>query len=148
MKFRTTILSGGKTTTGIEVPAEVVEALGQGKKPPVKVTINGGTYRSSIAVMAGKYMVGVSAENRAVTKVTGGDVVDVEIEFDDAPREVALPPDFARALAGDPAAQAAFDELSFSRKRGLVEPIAAIKGAEARERRIDKTLATLRESKK
>ncbi len=65
MKFRTTILQGDKTATGIRIPDEVVEALGSGKRPPVKVTINGFTYRSSIATVSGASMVGVSAENRA-----------------------------------------------------------------------------------
>ena len=130
------------------MPPEIVEALGKGKKPPVKVTINGGTYRSSIAVMGGKYMVGVSAENRVITKVKGGDIVDVEIEFDDQPREVVLPADFAEALAGDAVAKAAFEQLSFSHKRAHVEPIAAIKTPETRQRRIGKTLEMLREGKK
>jgi len=63
MRFRTTVLQGGKTATGIRVPDEVVEALGSGKRPAVRVTINGFTYRSTVAVMDGAYMVGVSAEN-------------------------------------------------------------------------------------
>jgi hypothetical protein len=65
MRFRTTILQSGKTTTGIQVPAEVVEALGSGKRPAVKVTVNGYTYRSTVAVLGGAYMVGVNAEHRA-----------------------------------------------------------------------------------
>src|SRR5438309_2367144 len=81
MRFRTTILTAGKTATGIEVPSEVVDALGASKRPPVRVTINGYTYRNTIAVMGGKYMVGVSAEHRAGAGVGGGDEVDVEIEL-------------------------------------------------------------------
>ena len=65
MRFHTTILQGDKTATGIRIPDEVVTALGAGKRPAVSVTINGFTYRSSIAVVSGDYMVGVSAENRA-----------------------------------------------------------------------------------
>ena len=82
MRFHTTLLQSDKTATGIEVPAEVIEALGAGKRPPVSVTINGFTYRSSIAVMGGQYMVGVSAENRAGARVKGGDEIDVDIELD------------------------------------------------------------------
>ena len=66
MRFRTVLELGGKTATGIRVPAEVVEALGKGKRPAVRVTINGHTYRNTVAVMGGTYMVGVSAENRAL----------------------------------------------------------------------------------
>ena len=89
MRFRTTILQGDKTATGIRIPDEIVEALGAGKRPPITVTINGFTYRSTVAVMGGAYMVGVSAENCAGAGVAGGDEVDVDIELDTAPREVA-----------------------------------------------------------
>ena len=91
MRFHTTILQGDKTATGIRIPDEIVEALGSGKRPPITVTINGYTYRSSIAVMGGAYMVGVNADNRIGAGVAGGDEVDVEIELDTAPREVSVP---------------------------------------------------------
>ena len=65
VKFHTKILQAGKTITGIQIPDEVVEMLGAGKRPPIRVTINGQTYRSTVAVMGGQFMVGVSAENRA-----------------------------------------------------------------------------------
>jgi hypothetical protein len=86
MRFRTTIQQSGKTATGIQVPEQVIEALGSGRRPAVKVTINGYTYRSSVAVLGGRYMVGVSAEHRAGAVVAGGDEVDVDIELDTAPR--------------------------------------------------------------
>ena len=82
MKFHTRLLQSGKTAVGIQVPNEVVEALGAGKRPPVRVTINGYTYRNTIAVMGGVFMVGVSAENRENANVAGGDEVDVDIELD------------------------------------------------------------------
>lgn len=85
MRFHTTILQGDKTATGIQIPDEVVEALGTGKRPPIRVTIKGYTYRSAVAVLGGVYMVGVSAENRAGAGVKGGDEVDVDIELDTAP---------------------------------------------------------------
>src|SRR3954466_12731762 len=116
MRFRTTILQSGKTATGIRVPDEIVEALGKGKRPPVRVTINGFTHRSTVAVMAGDYMVGVSAENRAGAGVAGGDEVDVDLELDTAPREVTLPQDFAAALDADANARRTFDALSPSNK--------------------------------
>jgi len=72
MKFRTTLLQGDKTATGIEIPPQIVERLGSSKRPPVRVTINGYTYRSTIAVMGGKFMLGVSADVRKAAGVSGG----------------------------------------------------------------------------
>src|SRR5688572_1692287 len=111
MRFRTTVLQSGKTAAGIRIAHEIVAALGSGRRPPVKVTINGFTYRSTVAVMGGTYMVGVSAENRVGAGVAGGDEVDVDIELDTAPREVAVPADFATALDAEPAARRTFDAL-------------------------------------
>ena len=73
MKFNSVVLLGGKTATGIEVPEEVVSGLGSSKRPAVSVTINGYTYRSTIAPYNGKYMLPISAENRAGAKVAAGD---------------------------------------------------------------------------
>jgi hypothetical protein len=143
MQFRTTILRAGKTATGIEVPPEVVEALGASKRPPVRVTIRGYTYRNTIAVMGGKYMVGVSAEHRTGAGVGGGDELDVDIELDDEPRTVELPPELARALAKDKTAKATFDALSYSNQRRHAQGIAGAKTDETRERRLKKTLAEL-----
>lgn len=134
----------GKTATGIEVPPEVVEALGASRRPPVQVTINGYTYRSTIAVMNGKYMMGVSAEHRAGARVGGGDVVDVEIELDDAPRTVNVPPELAKALIKDKAAKATLDGLSYSNQRRHADGITSAKTDETRRRRLEKTLAELR----
>ncbi len=82
----------------------------------MRVTINGYTYRSTVAMMGGVYMVGVSAEHRQHAGVAGGDKVDVDIELDTAPREVALPADFVAALAAAPAARDTFDRLSYSNR--------------------------------
>jgi hypothetical protein len=147
MRFRTTIELGGKTATGIRVPDEVVEALGAGKRPAVTVTINGFTYRSTVAVMGGVYMVGVSAENRAGAGVAGGDEVDVDIELDTAPREVAVPADFAAALDAEPAARRTFDGLSNSNKSWHVLQVQSAKTDETRQRRITKSVEMLREGR-
>jgi hypothetical protein len=114
LRFHTTILQGDKTATGIRVPDEIVEALGSGKRPAVTITINGYTYRSSIAVLGGAYMVGLNADNRIGAGVAGGDEVDVDIELDTAPREVIVPDDFAAALDAVPAARRTFEGLSYS----------------------------------
>ena len=147
MKFRTTILQGDKTATGIQIPDEVVEGLGSGKRPPVRVTINGFTYRSSVAVVSGRFMVGVSAENRAGAGVAGGDEVDVEIKLDTEPREVMVPDDFAAALAAEPKAHEMFDRLSNSNKGWHVLQVTGAKTDETRQRRIAKSVSTLREGR-
>jgi Bacteriocin-protection, YdeI or OmpD-Associated/Domain of unknown function (DUF1905) len=143
VRFRTTILQEGKTATGIRIPDEIIEAFGAGKRPPVTVTINGFTYRSTVAVLDGASMVGVSAENRAGAGVAGGDEVDVDIELDTAPREVAVPEDFAAALDADPKARATFDGLSNSNKGWHVSSITGAKTDETRLRRIAKSVEML-----
>jgi len=147
VKFSTTLLQGDKTATGIHVPDEVVESFGAGKRPPVTVTINGFTYRNTIAVMDGVYMVGVSAENRAGAGVAGGDEIEVDISLDTAPRVVAVPDDFAAALDAEPAARATFDKLSNSNKGWHVLQVTGAKTDETRQRRITKSVATLREGR-
>ena len=147
MKFRATVRSAGKTATGIEIPPEVVEDLGAGKKPPIRVTINGNTYRSTIASRGGRYMVGVSADNRAGARVSGGDEIDVDIVLDTAPREVSVPPDFAAALDAEPDARRTFDGLSYSNKSWHVLQIEGAKTDETRRRRIGKSVEALREGR-
>lgn len=147
MKFRTTIQQSGKTATGIRVPDEVMAALAAGKRPAVRITIGPHTYRSTVASIGGAPMVGVSAENRASAGVAGGDVVDVEIELDTAPREVSVPPDFAKALARDATAQRTFDGLSFSNQNWHVQSIQGAKTDETRQRRIAKSVDALRDGR-
>jgi hypothetical protein len=147
MRFRTTILQGGATATGIRVPDEVVEALGAGRRPAVTVTINGHTYRSSVAVMGDAYMVGVSAENRAAAGVAGGDEVDVEIALDTAPRTVTVPDELAAAIDAEPAARRTFDGLSYSNKSWHVLQVTGAKTDETRQRRIAKSIAALKEGR-
>jgi hypothetical protein len=144
MKFRTKILTAGKTATGIEVPAEIVEALGAGKRPPVRVTLNRYSYRSTIAVMGGRYMVGVSAKVRDEAGVAGGDVVLVDVALDTETREVDVPADFRRVLNKTKALAKLFDSLSYSNQKRLVVPIASAKTPATRERNIDKAVALLR----
>ena len=147
MRFRTTIQQSGKTATGIQVPEQVVEALGAGKRPAVKVTLNGYTYRSTVAVLGGRYMVGVSAEHRAGAGVAGGDEVDVDIELDTAPREVLVPADLAAALDAEPAARRTFDGLSYSNKSWHVLQVEGAKTDETRQRRIDRSVDILKQGR-
>ena len=144
MKFRTTILTTGKTAAGIRVPEEVVTGLGGGKRAPVRVTINGYTYRSSLAVVDGAPMVGVSAEHRAGAGVAGGDEVDVDMQLDTAPREVTVPADLAAALDAEPMARATFDRLSYSNRSWHVVSVSGAKTDETRQRRIAKSVEALK----
>jgi hypothetical protein len=147
MRFRATIQLGGKTATGIQVPDAVVADLGGGKRPAVRVTINGYTYRSTVATMGGVFMLPVSAEVRAGAGVQAGDDVDVDIERDNEPREVVVPPDFAAALDGDADAKRFFDGLSYSHKQRHVLSIEGAKTSETRERRIAKAVEMLRQGR-
>ena len=145
MRFHARLLQSGKSATGIQVPDEIVEALGNGKRPPVKVSINGFTYRTTVASMGGQFMIPVSAERRAAAGVAGGEEVDVDIELDTQPREVTVPADFAAALDQDPDAKQTFEALAFSHKQRWVVSIEDAKTPETRERRIAKAISTLRE---
>jgi len=143
MMFRTTLELHGKTATGIEVPDDVVAALDAGKRPPVRVTVNGHTWRSTVAVMGGRNLVGVSAENRAAAGVSAGDVLDVELVLDTEKREVEVPADLAAALAAAPDAAAAFAALSYSNKSRHVLSVEGAKTEETRARRIAKAVSDL-----
>jgi hypothetical protein len=145
MRFRSTLQLNGRTATGIPVPEKVVEGLGSGKRPPVRVTINGHTYRSTVATMGGQFMLGVSAEIRENAGVAAGDEVDVDIELDTEPREVIVPPDFAEALDRDADTRRFFEGLSYSKKQQFVLPVEQAKTAETRQRRIAKAIGVLRE---
>ena len=147
MRFRTTIQQTGKTAMGFDVPPDVVEALGAGKRPPVTVTINGYTYRNTVAVMGGAYMVGVAAEHRAPAGIVGGEDVDVDLELDTAPREVTVPPELAAALDAEPAARATFDHLSYSNKSWHVLQVTGTNNPDTRTRRIEKSIAALKDGR-
>src|SRR4051794_32342775 len=147
MRFHATVDLYGKTATGIRVPDEIVEGLGGGKRAAVKVTINGYTYRSSIASMDGRMLLPVSAEVRERARVAAGDLLTVDIELDTQPRVIDVPEDLRVALVADSDAQRYFDGLTYSNKRRVVDPLAAAKTAETRQRRLDKTIATLHEGR-
>src|SRR3954471_18208449 len=147
LSFDTTILQIGNNT-GICVPDEVVENLGAGKKPPVNVTVNNYTYRNTIAVMGGKFMIGVSADIRSKTGIKGGDKVRVTLELDTKPREVEVPADFQRLLDKNPKAKQFFDALSYSNKQRYVLPLGQAKTEETRQRRMEKCIIDLSQGKK
>lgn len=138
--FETTLSASGNNT-GIVVPEEIVEKLGHGKRPPVIVTVNGHEYRSTVAVMGGRYLIGLSAAIRAATGLKGGDPISVNLKVADNPREVEVPSDFAAAMDEHAPAREFFDQLSNSMQRYHIDNINAAKSPETRQRRIDKSVA-------
>ena len=129
---------------GLEVPPEVVAALGGGARPRVIITVNGHTWKSRIAIMRGRNLIGLSNANRQAAGVAIGDEVEVEVDFDPETPAVTEPADFARALDADPVARAAYDRLSYSHRREHVLAIEGAKKPETRARRIERALAMLR----
>jgi hypothetical protein len=143
MKFRA-LVEPPEPMRGLEVPPELVEALGEGARPPVTITINGHSWKSRVAIMRGRHLIGLSNANRRAAGLTLGEEAEVELELDTGPRDVVEPPDFTEALANDPIARAAYDKLTPSRKREHVRAIETAKKPETRQRRIEKAITTLR----
>ncbi|MFF2555198.1 YdeI/OmpD-associated family protein [Nocardia sp. NPDC058058] len=143
MKFKTEV-EPPEPMRGLEVPPEVVEALGEGARPPVTITINGHSWRSRIALMRGRHLIGLSHANRQAAGVEIGEQIEVEVELDTEPRVIEEPSDFAAALDADPIARAAYDNLAPSRKREHVISIESAKKPETRQRRIEKAITALR----
>jgi antitoxin component of MazEF toxin-antitoxin module len=138
----------GKNASGVAIPPEVIEKLGAGKRPPVRVTINGYEYRTTVGVMGGRAMVGVSAAIRKETGLSAGDALDVELAVDDTPRAVDVPADLAKALAAHRGVRAFFDGLANSLQRYHVDNVNAAKTEETRQRRIAKAVELFRAGKK
>ncbi len=126
--------------TGIAIPSAIIESLNAGKRPKVVVTIGGSSYRSTVAVMGGDYVVGVTKEQRAKTGLKAGDAIEVSIELDTAPREVEAPPDLLAAARAAGVLQA-WERLSYTHRKEHVRAIEEAKAPETRQRRIDKAVA-------
>jgi hypothetical protein len=127
----------------VEVPLDVRAVFGEAR-PPVKATVNGYTFRSTIAVYGGRYYLGFNREVRAVANVDVGDVLTVDLERDDDKRVVEVPDDLAAAL--DATTRATFDGLSFTHRRGYVRWIEEAKREETRKRRVAKAVELLRDA--
>ncbi|MEV4265193.1 YdeI/OmpD-associated family protein [Kribbella sp. NPDC049584] len=145
MKFTAELLSTGRNTAGFEVPESVVEALGGGGRPKVSVTVNGFTFRTSIARMGGRYLLGFSAERRTEAGVAPGEILEVDVELDTAPRELEVPEPLAAALAAD--REAFWETLSYSNRQWHVLQVTSAKTDATRERRIEKSIGMLREGR-
>jgi hypothetical protein len=132
--FTTTIKSDGNNT-GIEVPPDVIARLGTSKKPPVIVSLAGYTYRNTVAVMGGAFMISLSKANREAAGVKGGDQVEVTLELDEEPRTVAVPDDLVAALSAA-GVKETFDTLAFSKRKEFVRQVEEAKTQETRDRRV------------
>ena len=137
--FETTLTATGNTT-GIVVPAELIERLGAGQRPAVIVDINGYEYRNTVGVMGGRHLVSVSAAVRQATGLKGGDAIAVTLTVADGPRPAEVPSDLEAALQASKPARAFFDGLSNSLQRYHVDAINDAKTPETRQRRIDKAI--------
>jgi Bacteriocin-protection, YdeI or OmpD-Associated/Domain of unknown function (DUF1905) len=147
MHFTSTLESAGKTAAGFHVPDAVMDGLADGRRPKVRVTINGYTWRTSVGIVDGRSMIGMPVDQRAAARVAPGDVLDVDVELDTEVREVVLPDDFAAALAPFPDARAFFDSRNYSERRWFVLGIEDAKTPETRARRVEKAVERLREGR-
>jgi antitoxin component of MazEF toxin-antitoxin module len=143
--FRAPVRSSGRGGGGhlVDVPTEVVEALGGKGRFPVTATFDGVPYRGSIVRMGGGAVLGVQKAIMAEAGVTVGDMLTIVVRNDEAAREVEVPDDLAEALARNDPARAAFEGLSFSHKREYVRSITEAKRPETRARRIGLTIERL-----
>jgi len=143
MKFRSEV-EPPQPMRGLEVPPDVVDSLAGGKRPRVRVTINGHTWSTRIAIMRGRHLIGLSNANRVASRVDLGEEVEIEVELDNDPIEVHVPEDLAEELAADPAARSAYDRLTLSQKRQHIRMIENAKKPETRMRRLRNLVHELR----
>jgi antitoxin component of MazEF toxin-antitoxin module len=143
LTFKTTLQKRGPAAA-VVLDDDQVNAVGEGaKRFPVRATVNGYTWRTSVARMGGEFMVGLPREVREGAGAQAGDTVDVMLELDTAPREVDVPEALAAALAGDGAAKAAFDSLAYTHRKEYARWVAEAKRVQTRDRRIAKALEML-----
>jgi hypothetical protein len=142
VKYKTTIAQTGNNT-GIHVPDATLDKLGGGKKPLVKVTLNGYTYRSAVGKMGDRFMISLSAENRKNAEVKGGDTLEVTVALDTEPRTVELPAELQAAFSKNKTAKAAFEKLAPSKKKAIALSVSDAKTEETKTKRIEKAISSL-----
>ncbi len=140
--YKTTIVQTGNNT-GIHVPETILEKLNGGKKPLVKVMLNGYTYRSAVGKMGDKFMISLSAENRKNANVKGGDTLEVTVALDTEPRTIELPAELQTSLNKNKEAKAAFEKLAPSKKKAIVLSVTEAKTEETKLKRIEKAINDL-----
>ena len=139
--FKTKLqLADDANATGIVVPPKVIEALGSGKKPKVKIMINGYHYRSTVAAYNGLFMLPFSQDHRKASGISAGDDIEVTLELDTEPRTVDIPADLLAALKAKKGAFEKFESLAYSIRKNHVYQVNEAKTQETRERRIAKVV--------
>jgi hypothetical protein len=147
VRLTTTLVARGPAAA-IVLDDEQVAAVGEGaRRFPVRATVNGYSWRTTVATMHGETLLGLNRAVRESAGVQAGDAVEVAIELDTAPREVDVPEALARALAGDPVAKAAFEALAFTHRKEYARWVGDAKRQETRDRRVTRALEMLREGK-
>ncbi len=136
-----------KNAMGIVVPEAIIEKLASGKKPKVLVTLKGYTYRSTVAVMGGRFMLPLAKEHRQKAGITDGEKLEITLELDNAAREVDVPKDLAAALKKAGLTKD-FAALAYTRRKEHVRSIEEAKAPETRQRRIEKAITMVAAKKK
>ena len=129
----------------VELPFDAKERFGKARAP-VRGTVDGTEFRTTVAVYGGRHLIGFNRELRERAGIAIGDEVDITIDRDDEPRTVEPPPALAAALTDDGNAREAFDRLSYTHQREYAEWIAEAKREDTRARRVARTLELLRET--
>jgi hypothetical protein len=141
--FTATLGGDDGTVPAVIVPFDVKAAYGQAR-PKVKVTVNGVTLRTTVAVYGGRSYIGFRKEICQAAGLQLGKTITVAIELDAEPRVVDVPEDLARALATHASARKRFDSLSYSHRREHAQWVAEAKKPETRARRIARVIEMLR----
>ena len=136
-----TIMEEGNNTA-IPVPFDPKAAFGK-VRAPVEVTINGYSYRSTIARMQGQTFVPLRKSHREAAGVSGGQRVRVTFRADTEPRVVEVPGDLAVALSARAGVEEAFRKLSYTNQREAVESVMTAKRSDTRARRIARIVEKL-----
>jgi hypothetical protein len=144
----TTTLQQRGPAAAVVLDDEQVAVIGEGaRRFPVAATIGRYTWRTTVTRMGGEFLLGLNKEVRAGAGVQAGETVEVLIELDTAPREIEVPEALATALAGDPAAQRAYDAMAYTHRKEYARWVAEAKRDETRERRVAQALQMLREGR-
>lgn len=138
----------GSEVAGLIAPFDVFEVFGTRGRVPVRGTINGFPYRTSIMPMGGCHMMAVNKTMREGARVKAGDVVDVVMQRDDEARTVKPPPELERELAKSKQSRGRWEELSFTNRKEMARSIAEAKQEETKKRRLAKVMDVLKNGAK
>jgi hypothetical protein len=142
-RFEGTLEPHGSGTL-LAVPFDVRAVFGKARAP-VRGTVNGYPFRTTVAVYGGRYFLGFRREIREAAGFDDGDRLSIVLELDDEPRTVEAPPELAAALAADSEAREAFDRLSYTHRREYVEWVSGAKREETHRARLERVAAMLRD---